>query len=230
VLLSGDSSPLVTALERGDAALARFLAERGGRELARRKREDGVTALHFAANLGLESLVKLLLAEGSDVDASAPGFGSALCVAALASAREAAAALLDAGAEPDLRCDVADDKKPTPLLLAVERRDAATVRTLLSTETEPPGRAADPDAGAGERSVFSAPLLLAVARGAGAPVVEALLAAGANCAILVASRGVDHPPENLLDVARQRRDYDVLQLLMAHQDACDVSAADIDAR
>jgi len=91
------------------------------------------------------------------------------------------------------------------------------------------GRAADPDVGARTSSLHQSPLLLAVARGHAA-AVAALLDAGANCAVLVAtSRDPAATPDNLLDIARARRDHDTLQLLMAHADACDVSAADLPA-
>ena len=61
------------------------------------------------------------------------------------------------------------------------------VRALLSEEAEAPVRTADPNKGAPSSSVRQAPLLLAVARGR-VDAAAALLEAGANCAMLVASR------------------------------------------
>ena len=114
----------------------------------------------------------------------------------------------------------------TPLLMAIERSDTLLVRALLSKETEPPGRAADPDKGSGPGSVSQAPLLYAVARSRGASIVESLLEAGANCAILVASSKRPKEADNLLDIARDRRDYDTLQLLLEYPD-CDVHLDDL---
>ena len=56
----------------------------------------------------------------------------------------------------------------------------------------------------------------------------ALLEAGANCAMLVAARPGE-PPENLLDVARSKRDHAMLQLLVANEEACDVGLEDMES-
>ena len=55
----------------------------------------------------------------------------------------------------------------------------------------------------------------------------ALLEAGANCAMLVAARPGE-PPENLIDVARSKRDHAMLQLLVKNEEACDVGLEDME--
>ena len=47
------------------------------------------------------------------------------------------------------------------------------------------------------------------------------------CAMLVAARPGE-PPENLLDVARSKRDHAMLQLLVANEEACDVGLEDME--
>ena len=145
-----------------------------------------------------------------------------LYIAATRGATSAAVALLDAGADPDL----AIDNGETPLLAAIEGDFIQVVRALLSEEAEAPVRTADPNKGTPSTSVRQAPLLLAVARGR-VDAAAALLEAGANCAMLVASRPGE-PPENLIDVARQRRDHAMLQLLVKNEEACDVGLEDME--
>ncbi|KAH8076983.1 hypothetical protein JL720_10284 [Aureococcus anophagefferens] len=137
----------------------------------------------------------------------------------------AAVALLDAGADPDAALD--GPSRDTPLLAAVNRGDAPLVRALLSAETEPPAAGpADPDLGSAASSLHQSPILLAVVRGH-ADVAAALLDAGCNCGVLVAtSRDPAKPPDNLLDIARARRDFDMLNLLAARGDDCDVRMED----
>jgi len=45
--------------------------------------------------------------------------------------------------------------------------------------------------------------------------------------MLVAARPGE-PPENLIDVARHRRDHAMLQLLVKNEEACDVSLEDME--
>ena len=146
-----------------------------------------------------------------------------LYVAATRGATSAAVALLDAGADPDL----AVDNGETPLLAAIEGDFIQVVRALLSEEAEAPVRTADPNKGTQSSSVRQAPLLLAVARGR-VDAAAALLEAGANCAMLVASRPGE-PPENLINVARSKRDHAMLQLLVKNEEACDVSLEDMES-
>jgi ankyrin repeat protein len=221
--------------KRGDAPLS--MAVRKGARLAAKRllkmgadpnlesEDSGCTSLHFAANNDDGHLVEALVKAGAVVDAVSVELGGStpLYVAATRGATSAAVALLDAGADPDL----AIDNGETPLLAAVEGNFIQVVRALLSEEAEAPVRTADPNKGAPSSSVRQAPLLLAVARGR-VDAAAALLEAGANCAMLVASRPGE-PPENLIDVARSKRNHAMLQLLVANEEACDVSLEDVES-
>ena len=46
--------------------------------------------------------------------------------------------------------------------------------------------------------------------------------------MLVASRPGE-PPENLIDVARSKRDHAMLQLLVKNEEACDVGLEDMES-
>ncbi|KAH8052213.1 hypothetical protein JL722_10313 [Aureococcus anophagefferens] len=200
-----------------DGASALYPRARASGSRRRRGRDDDVgaaaTALHLAAKNGHGAAVLALLKGGAAVDApcGADMHGAtALYVAAsTAGAFGAAVALLDAGADPDAALD--GPSRDTPLLAA----------------TEPPAAGpADPDLGSAASSLHQSPILLAVVRGH-ADVAAALLDAGCNCGVLVAtSRDPAKPPDNLLDIARARRDFDMLNLLTARGDDCDVRMED----
>jgi hypothetical protein len=67
---------------------------------------------------------------------------------------------------------------------------------------------------------MQAPLLLAVARGHSG-IAGLLLQAGAHCNIVVATpSSKPNSGETLVEVARRKRDYDMLQVLTSF-DACD---------
>jgi hypothetical protein len=85
--------------------------------------------------------------------------------------------------------------------------------------------------GGGSAGVYSHPVLLAVVRGRAA-LVSALLEFGGGCNILIArvpsaekgkgkgkGEGGGMDTDTLVDIARQRRDFDTMQALMAH-DKC----------
>ena len=213
----------------GDPRMIDALVKAGADVGATTTSGAAATALHLAAKSGNGAAVLALLKGGAAVDApcGADMHGAtALYVAAsTAGAFSAAVALLDAGADPDAALD--GPSRDTPLLAAVNRGDAPLVRALLSAETEPPAAGpADPDLGSAASSLHQSPILLAVVRGH-ADVAAALLDAGCNCGVLVAtSRDPAKPPDNLLDIARARRDFDMLTLLAARGDDCDVRMED----
>lgn len=219
---AGDA-PLTVAVRKGARKAAQLLLDLGADPNAISD-DSGCVPLHFAANNDDGHLVQVLVKAGALVDVGSDQMDGAapLYIAATRGAVQAAAALLDAGADPDR----ATEKSETALLAAVERDAIGVIRALLSPEAEEPVRVADPNKGSTSSSVHQAPLLLAVARGR-VEAAAALLEAGANCAVLVAATAGD-PPENLIDVARHRRDHAMLQLLMGREDECDVSLEDMD--
>lgn len=227
-----DATPVLATT---DGRIALDLLEAGADPAATTKAASA-NLLHLAARRADTSLVKELVARRPDLIDVRCTYNDAtpLYLAVIADdvpldhQQQTAATLLDAGADPDAH--MADLN--TALLAAVARNNSALVRTILSRETEPPGRAGNPDLGAISPGPFfqrrppsqlhQAPILLAVARGF-TSVVEALLDAGANCAILVqTTRDWLRPPDNLVDIARAKRDHDTLQLLLRHHEDCDV--------
>ena len=203
-----------------------------GADAALAARETGATALHVAAQVAgaarerdggddgrgadADAVVAALARAGGRalVDArmgEAMHGATALYAAADAGALGAARALLAAGADADAA--LAGPSGATALLAAVERGDAALARALLDA-------GASPDKGGRGSSLHQSPLLLAVARGRTA-VAQALLDAGANCGVMVVTKA-GGAPESLVDLARARRNFDLLQALTAHE-GCDVS-------
>lgn len=213
-------TPLLVAIPT-DHRIAAYLLKKGARVDALVS-STKATVLHLAAAAPphlfselLSSVAKLPTSK-SFLDARCTD--QELTALYLATDPMVASLLLDAGADPDAAMGNGD----TALLKAVSENRPELVRTLLSRETEFPGRSADPDRGSPPHnrpsSLHQSPLLLGVVRGH-ARAVEALLDADANCAILVQSR--DGRLENLVDLARTRRDHDTLQLLLSRED-CDV--------
>lgn len=121
-----DNTPLMVAARLGAAAVIRELLARGAR--AEDTNTDGHTALHFAASRGSVDSVQALVAAGAavnarDLDCLTPLYfasmtGSALCV------RE----LLAAGAKPSEARH--RELGFTPLIAAVQRADADSIRLL----------------------------------------------------------------------------------------------------
>jgi ankyrin repeat protein len=129
----------------------------------------------------------------------------------------------------------------TPLLAAIDRSSVAVVRSLLfgpvadsSLTVTVTVTVADPNLSDGSASFTQSPLLFAVVKGR-VEVASLLLAAGADCGVTILMRSKTPPPLSgsasfsedllsLLDVARRKRDYDLMQLLASHPN-CSFSSA-----
>lgn len=90
-------TPLMMAALRGDEAVARLLLERGAAA-----HRTGWSPLHYAASGGHVALVRLFLARGAPVDARSPRGDTPLMMAARYGGSDAAAVLLEAGADRSL--------------------------------------------------------------------------------------------------------------------------------
>eukprot|EP00633_Aureoumbra_lagunensis_P008202 CAMPEP_0197305498 /NCGR_PEP_ID=MMETSP0891-20130614/1586_1 /TAXON_ID=44058 ORGANISM="Aureoumbra lagunensis, Strain CCMP1510" /NCGR_SAMPLE_ID=MMETSP0891 /ASSEMBLY_ACC=CAM_ASM_000534 /LENGTH=752 /DNA_ID=CAMNT_0042786587 /DNA_START=490 /DNA_END=2748 /DNA_ORIENTATION=- len=221
---------MLDILARGDTQRAAYLLHHTEIEL----KNESNQALRDVARTGDAYFASQLLKkiEASDYASDAL---SSLCLAVRynknSSHYDLLVVLLDAGIDdPNAICEFTDRSGPrvTPLLLAIEKDDILLARALLSTETEAPGKSADPDLGSPDtNTIYKSPLLTAVVKGR-VHIAAALLDAGANCAILVASSKDPSRHDNLLDIARSRRDFDMLQLLSRNGDRCDVSIKDLD--
>ena len=228
-------TPAGAALEHGNSAIVGFLFQcipSRGRDvqiLAKREKSAGVeevllppaggiyrySPLHLAAKHAHAHLIGKLLDWGHDAHVTVVGTSiTPLLLSVQSGCVECVARLLRAGgylmpAAPPPR---SPDKYDSPLLLAIDRNSTKIVRLLIEG-----GGAMDlmnqgflgPQAG-----VYQHPLLLAVVRGR-LEIVKLLLAAGSRCDIFVASARDLSRTSSLVDLARERRDFDVLQALLA---------------
>lgn len=89
---------LVIAAKNGMASLVKYLVDNGAFANAE-ARETGMTALMFSAEFGDARVIRLLVAEGADVDGTDRRGETALMKAAQSGKRSAAKALLELGAD-----------------------------------------------------------------------------------------------------------------------------------
>lgn len=124
------------ACRRGDLSAATYAIARGAD--VGRPGPGGWRPLHLAASGDHVALIELLLEGGVRVDGCSRlprscGGATALHVAAAVGAHAAAARLLSAGADPDLR----DEAGLTPLHTAAARGDLALIKLLLLAGAAP---------------------------------------------------------------------------------------------
>jgi ankyrin repeat protein len=175
------ATALMAATAAEDIDSVRLLLDHGADVNAKPKMDGngfiwggGRTPLMWAAFLGNESLVELLLQRGAKVN-DFTVIGSALGQAAWGGHATIARSLIDAGAEVDQR-DLIANYTPLHWAASSERSSPAVVGLLLA-------RGANPNAEGGQPvdnflGVARTPLLLARKRG-GTPIAQALLGAGA---------------------------------------------------
>jgi len=209
-----------------------YSREEGGNALLHRyvnsvSLRDGATALHYAARQGDELTCSMLLERGADVQTRMQDTHThsptVLYLAVHSGNVKLVALLLLHGADPN--DGLSPPSNVTPLLAAIDKGNTKIAIMLLNgvhNEVEKSGERrmnkADPNKGVGNGGgsaggIMQSPLLYAVVRGR-ADIVKHLLAAGAFCNIIVATPS-SPAGETLVDVARRKRDFDVLQALMA---------------
>jgi ankyrin repeat protein len=185
-------------LEAGSEVDARILSQQG----AETEQLHGATPLYLACSSnksGIVDLVDLLLISGADPNAHL----------------------------------LRGDPTITPLIAAIDRGSRDVIRSLLFGPRSPSDRPVtlahrDPPDSPGSSSPYTqSPLLFAVVKGR-ADVAELLLSAGARCNLTILVQPKGSPPSAsvpyaLLDIARQRRDYDMLQVLSAHEECAAVA-------
>lgn len=93
-----DETPLMMACLKGRTAIARELVERGADV-----NKTGWTPLHYAATGGHIEIMQMLLDRSAYIDAESPNGTTPLMMAAMYGTPEAAAFLLEAGADPTLK-------------------------------------------------------------------------------------------------------------------------------
>jgi ankyrin repeat protein len=186
---AGGFTPLDAAAQFGFTALAEFLIQHGARVDA--PTDQGWTPMHYAAEGGSLAMGELLLAQHVPADAKAKDGTTPLAVAVEDGQAKFAEFLLRHGAA----VEAVDGAGLTPLQKAVVRTTSAAsgsqpelVRSLLKAGADPnkpfsaTGAARTvrrPNPGADMDTTGATPLLIAAFLG-DAPVVEALVAGGAD--------------------------------------------------
>jgi ankyrin repeat protein/uncharacterized protein YceK len=195
-----DQKALVAALEAGDLARAKVIAEKTP-EVLRLEADLGRAPLHLAVEKGQADLVEWLASETAADNAEDVNGETALNLAVHAGRTDLARILLDRGADLNHR-----GRDSTPLHQAAALEDPALTELLLD-------RGASVDARS-ERAMT--PLHVAAGRGR-TPVAALLIARGAD----VDAR--DHRGATPLHVAASQGHLAVARVLVSH-------GADIDAR
>lgn len=182
-------SPVADAAMRGDAAEVEALLRNGADVNA--AQGDGMTALHWAAELGDVEMAEVVLAAGANPAAlTRLGDYTPLHAAAKSGSDGVARALLRAGADAEARTSTGG---ATPLHLAAGAGHFAVVEALVAHGVE---------VDAQEPMWLQTPLMFASASGH-TPVVRVLLAAGADPA--VTARVLDMDAREQQDRADRRR-------------------------
>src|SRR5688572_16057208 len=128
-------APIADAAMRGDVAAVRALIRSGAEVNA--AQGDGMTALHWAADLGHEELARILVAAGANVNArTRVGHHAPLHVAAENGHGEVVRLLAEAGAD----VHAASIGGVTPLHAAALAGDSISVAALLAHGADPNAR------------------------------------------------------------------------------------------
>ena len=182
-------SPVADAAQRGDLEAVRRLLREGADVNA--PQGDGMTALHWAAERGDESLCEVLLYAGARVDAGTRiGHYTPLHLAARAANEAVLGKLLRAGSDPNA---LTTNSGATPLHLAAASGDPGVIAALVEGGADVNGR---------EGAWGQTPLIFAAANNRVA-AIEVLLRAGADPSLTAHS--VDADTHARADAAAERR-------------------------
>ena len=124
--------PSFLAIMNSNTAALEYVLDNGG-DVAFKKRFNGVTPLHWAAEMGTAEHVQLLLEHGADPDAKNLAGSTPLLVAAKFGKTEIAVALLEGKADPSS----ANAVGLTPLIFAAQRGHGEIVKALLKAGADP---------------------------------------------------------------------------------------------
>ena len=187
---SPPDSPVADAAMVGDAEQVRVLLREGADVNA--AQGDGMTALHWASELGLVEMVDVLIHGGANLEAVTRNGGyTPLHLASRTGSAEVMVSLLEAGSKVDARTTTSGS---TPLHLAAASGSVDVVRALLDQGVV---------LNTAEFEWGQTPLMFAASKGR-LGVVELLLARGADAS--VTTRVVDIPLKSAVDrAARQAR-------------------------
>ncbi|MDE3003690.1 MAG: ankyrin repeat domain-containing protein [Gemmatimonadota bacterium] len=199
---AGSEAPVADAAMRGDVAEVEALLRSGADVNA--AQGDGMTALHWAAELGNTSLAEMLIAAGAYPDAvTRLGDFTALHVAAGAGQGGIVEVLAEAGADLDARTSTGG---VTPLHYAAASGSQHAVAVLLEHGVRVDAR---------ESAWLQTPLMFAAAAGR-TEVVRALAAAGADPSLT--ARVMDMDAREQQDRADQRRQEEIQSRILTARD------------
>ena len=128
-----DESPLMMAVFKGHHDLARLLVEKGGDV-----NKTGWTPLHYAATKGDLAMIELLLDNHAYIDAESPNKTTPLMMAAMYGSTSAVKALLEAGADPNLKNE--QGLGAIDFAHKVNRKDAADIIAAFVRAQQPRGK------------------------------------------------------------------------------------------
>lgn len=131
--ISPEEAFILAAQHKTLSPICEALLKSGSMRNLEARDSDGATALIGAAGGNNVAVVRLLLERKANLNTRTSGGLRALSMAILTGNREAFRLLLEAGAE----VNYTDEDGRTPLLLAVQRRDAAMVIDLLKKRAKP---------------------------------------------------------------------------------------------
>ncbi|HET8613397.1 MAG TPA: ankyrin repeat domain-containing protein [Sphingomonas sp.] len=131
---ASDGYNFIKAVKDRDGAKAQALLEKpGSTVISARDDSTGETALHIATKRRDGTWMRYLMGKGADLNARDEQGRTPLADAALIGYTDGAQLLIDYGAAVDL----ADNRGETPLTLAVQGHDLATVRALVKAGADP---------------------------------------------------------------------------------------------
>lgn len=167
-----DRDSMALACTTGHVEVVRLLIDRGASVNKRYTLTQNITALGLAANKGQVDVCRLLIDRGAEIEIATDSGRTALMLALMNGASEAAELLLDYGANPDPDCQPIEAHAAsfsTPLILAIQTRLSPIALRLIQA-----GVNLDAQDSSGQTALKTASFLDS------GDVVSALIEAGAD--------------------------------------------------
>jgi ankyrin repeat protein len=130
---SSDSSDFLGAVTKRDGDKTQELLDKKASTLILSRNQQGESVLHIVVKRRDMTWLQFMLGKGAPIDARDRDGNTALADAAQLGWAEGAGQLLEVGAAVDL----ANNRGETPLILATQAHDLATVHTLIQYGADP---------------------------------------------------------------------------------------------
>jgi ankyrin repeat protein len=128
-----DSTTFLDAVQKRDGDKAQELLDKKSSTMILSRTPQGESVLHIVTKRRDMTWLQFMIGKGAPIDARDRDGNTALADAAQIGWAEGASQLLDVGAAVDL----ANNRGETPLILATQAHDLATVRTLVEHGADP---------------------------------------------------------------------------------------------